>query len=282
MMGEPDYLEKKKFSFWGNTYLKKDKDFSGMIFYHTVNGEFVNGWQMENSQVIGKIRRKLSGENLPVSFGRTAATTCTTYDVYTYYEQCTDWYTSGEEYIDTTCQYSSQWTDSYEVCETTEEPDNSGNSGGGSNYSGPTPMESEYIFGSPQMKLCASSMQFNHIGNSFTAEVDDLGLSVWNDYAGLPVVNVELGTVCISLPDYDVPDAVSAADYFSQMFNWSRERVDLAIQLGEIPVTNTSVRTLFLETLRGELDNFFSGSSFSTGPCRGNISSSTANYDINC
>lgn len=131
MMGEANYLEKKNFQLWDNTYLKKDKDFAGMVFFHTLEGKFVNGFQMEKGKVTGKIKKKVSGEDLSLSFGRTATTTCTTYYVYTYYEQCTDWYTSGENYIDTTCEYSSQWTDSYEVCESTEEPDNLGNSGGG-------------------------------------------------------------------------------------------------------------------------------------------------------
>ena len=43
MIGETSYLEKKNFQLYSNTYLKKDKDFSGMVFFHTVKGDFVNG-----------------------------------------------------------------------------------------------------------------------------------------------------------------------------------------------------------------------------------------------
>jgi hypothetical protein len=45
MVGDKQYLETKKFKLWQNNYLKKDKDFSGLVLFHNLEGAFVNGWR---------------------------------------------------------------------------------------------------------------------------------------------------------------------------------------------------------------------------------------------
>ena len=59
IVGDTDYLEKKNFKLWSNTYFKKDHDFLGSIFFSTVSGRFVNGWKYENGKVVGKIKKKI-------------------------------------------------------------------------------------------------------------------------------------------------------------------------------------------------------------------------------
>lgn len=142
MVGETSYLEKKNFQLWSNTHLKKDKDFAGLVFFHTVTGEFVNGWKMEQGKVTGKLTWTIAKESLPldISFGRTLES-CYTENVYALYEQCTDYYTLGEledllngngdNPYGTDCEVTNELVDSLEICPTTEEeePNPSGGSG---------------------------------------------------------------------------------------------------------------------------------------------------------
>lgn len=44
IIGDKECLEKKQFKLWNeNSYLKKDKEFSGLVLFHNLDGEFVNG-----------------------------------------------------------------------------------------------------------------------------------------------------------------------------------------------------------------------------------------------
>lgn len=52
------YLEKTNFRpFCNNNYLKHDKDFSGSILYHDLNGIKANGWIYENGKVKASLAR---------------------------------------------------------------------------------------------------------------------------------------------------------------------------------------------------------------------------------
>ena len=51
-----DYMEKTNFKpFKKNSYLKRDKDFSGLIFYHDLQGKFVNGWRYKDGEIVSEI-----------------------------------------------------------------------------------------------------------------------------------------------------------------------------------------------------------------------------------
>ncbi len=39
----------------GESYLKRDKDLSGYVFYHSTEGEFVNGWKYKDGKVVAKV-----------------------------------------------------------------------------------------------------------------------------------------------------------------------------------------------------------------------------------
>jgi hypothetical protein len=52
IIGDADYLKTKKCQLTKNTYLKKDKDFSGYVLFHNSDGVFVNGWQFNKGKVI--------------------------------------------------------------------------------------------------------------------------------------------------------------------------------------------------------------------------------------
>ncbi|GAA3564313.1 hypothetical protein [Snuella lapsa] len=145
MVGETSYIEKKKFQQWNNTYLKKDNDYSGMVLFYTVMGDFVNGWELTNGKVTGKVTK---GESKSSTVSKTASTAksssdCQTYYGITTYEQCTDWYSIGETddeyfqyYSGTTCETWDEITESFTICAPeTEDPDPYAGGGGGTSGS---------------------------------------------------------------------------------------------------------------------------------------------------
>lgn len=126
IIGEPDYLERHNYELWSNTYFEKDKDFAGSVLFHTVDGDFVNGWKLRDGKVYGKITIK--DPNI------VSKKSCGTYTVTTVaYEQCTDHYNVGENsegvvigtyYTGTTCETWTETTTTYNAC-----PSNSDNGG---------------------------------------------------------------------------------------------------------------------------------------------------------
>ena len=137
MFGDVDYLEKKNFELWSNTYLQKDKDFAGMVYFHTTDGEFMNAWRLKDGKVVGRVTEKTKGS------GVAASQSCTTTLIYTTYEQCMDWYNLGEvtSYNGTTCEVWTEYSGTYTECETTDNPppnpdnNSSGGGSGSSNHS---------------------------------------------------------------------------------------------------------------------------------------------------
>lgn len=47
IVGSKEYLEEHDFQLWEITYGKIPEDFSGQILYHTLAGDFINGWYVE-------------------------------------------------------------------------------------------------------------------------------------------------------------------------------------------------------------------------------------------
>jgi hypothetical protein len=57
IIGETDYLKTNNLKISKNSYLKKDKDFSGYVLYHNIDGSFVNGWKLSQGKVIGSLTK---------------------------------------------------------------------------------------------------------------------------------------------------------------------------------------------------------------------------------
>jgi len=92
------YLESTYFEpFKKNNYLKRDKKFSGHVFYHDMEGRFVNGWRYEGGKVypIELIPREEGAANIELRAGGTA--TCDIVVVYIEITECSPIveYTSG-------------------------------------------------------------------------------------------------------------------------------------------------------------------------------------------
>lgn len=86
---DSEYAHKKNFNYLSNTYLKRDDDFSGSILFHSITGEFVNGWIYCDGQITHSIT---DPDNADLSIQLKVATDRA---VYVYYQYCTDHYSVG-------------------------------------------------------------------------------------------------------------------------------------------------------------------------------------------
>ena len=64
IIGDAVYLKTGKNQLSSNTYLKKDKDFSGYILFHDTDGAFVNGWEYKKGKVSGKMKLTSPNQSL--------------------------------------------------------------------------------------------------------------------------------------------------------------------------------------------------------------------------
>lgn len=72
-----------------NTYLKKDEHFSGLVFFHTLNGKFNNGWRYNDGKITGTISQNqgTAGSNKIVQGIKTLG--CESFPTYSYTMSCT-------------------------------------------------------------------------------------------------------------------------------------------------------------------------------------------------
>ena len=89
IVGDKDYHKNNIGRLENNSYLTREKHFSGYIYYHDMTGKFVNSWKYEKGELVGKATQS-SGDGLPTQVKM--ASTCITMTTYTLYVICTDWY----------------------------------------------------------------------------------------------------------------------------------------------------------------------------------------------
>jgi hypothetical protein len=66
IIGDSTYIGGNYAKLKNNTYRKKDKDFSGMVFYNAMDGTFINGWRYVNGTVTNPIIQTINGSSTPV------------------------------------------------------------------------------------------------------------------------------------------------------------------------------------------------------------------------
>jgi hypothetical protein len=92
---------------WDNTYLTKDKNFNGLVLFHSTDGVFVNGWRYTNGKVTHTVDVKFD-EGIGISL-KSGYYDCDIYDIFGWFMDCTinSWnVTSGEvsvNNIETNC-----------------------------------------------------------------------------------------------------------------------------------------------------------------------------------
>lgn len=137
IVGSKDYMETHDFQLWNVCYKNIPEDFSGMLLYHTLSGEFVNGWCVEEGWNFSTCNPITEEDAQLLS---RSGSDCYFEQVTTYYVDCKDYagynYTYYEDDL-----YLYPWSysecgtpypviDYYLVCDEVSE-DDSGSSGGG-------------------------------------------------------------------------------------------------------------------------------------------------------
>jgi hypothetical protein len=88
IVGDRQYVEGKHFDLSGNTYLKRDKNLSGYVLFHNLDGEFVNGWIYCDGQITNTV---IQPENLDLQVRLKSA--LNVLNLYQWYEECEFWIT---------------------------------------------------------------------------------------------------------------------------------------------------------------------------------------------
>lgn len=133
------YLEKTKFKPFYNTYVQTDKDFSGVILFHDLDGSFANGWRYTNGKITHSIEGTTFSREEIQQYRATPRATeeeCRWVDYYELVEECHLWCYKNEfievceeDYCDTYWEYvTSKWE-----CVQVDVPD----LGGGGGYKPP-------------------------------------------------------------------------------------------------------------------------------------------------
>ena len=88
IVGSKAYHANNEVKLGNNNYLQREKNFSGYIMYHDLTGKYVNGWVYKNGKIKGTLSKQ-TGDDLKTELKMAVA--CSTYEITTYYEQCTRW-----------------------------------------------------------------------------------------------------------------------------------------------------------------------------------------------
>lgn len=188
IIGDKPYLEKNKFKLWQNSYLKKDRDFSGVVLFHNLEGTFVNGWKYTEGKVTHTIKMD-SGFDLSVKL-KSATIICSDEVIYGWFTDCitNEWtVTVGnvtEYHSETEC--GDPYIDDighYQQCETTTNPsDNPEGSGGSGGYIPP--------INPPQNPIPSFSSLSTHFATVATKTAPQvyqfIGGNVWSNYQNNP------------------------------------------------------------------------------------------------
>jgi hypothetical protein len=139
ILADSAYLKSDYGKIKNNTYRKRDKDFTGSVLYHRLDGSFVNGWRYINGAITGIINQ------IPVATSaarslihvskqpKTATVACTTWLVTTYWEDCA-YYSNDYSYANPFDCFSYTTESIFTSC-------SSVSSGGGTGSTSPPPCQ---------------------------------------------------------------------------------------------------------------------------------------------
>ncbi len=140
LIPDVDYLKTTSFKAFYSSYEDWQKNYSGLVFYHSLEGKFVNGWRFANGNVVNSITPKEdAGVNIALKSnnkGSRSVTNCIDYYYQTWSMICTEyhtttesggailsdtstgtscsnWYADGYQYAYTQCSYSSGGSGGY-------------------------------------------------------------------------------------------------------------------------------------------------------------------------
>lgn len=279
IMGEPDYLESTNFELYNNTYLEKEADFAGLVFFHDLDGTYVNGWRMEEGKVIGAIEVRENGD-LGLS-SRSGS-----YDVYTTVTECTDWYNLGETvtYNGSTCTSTTFYSGSYYTSTSTNSYGGNagvdGYSGGGSNSGVTSTYNTAQNLN--RNKLCGG-YSWTKVGRSKNVNITGLGFTAYNAKTR-KLLEYDFPNLCVTVPEYlyntggggqlTITNQI-ATTKFNLAWRQAVNRTLMGLSPGE--VSSYKAGSQLLRNLAIALSTAAPGSKITQGVCNG-VSASAARY----
>ena len=97
-----EYMDAKNFNVYRSTYLSREKDFDGYVYFHELDGSFANGWRYSNGKITHTVKML---ENSGLARGGHSENVTYCYPVYrrvcTGYWQTTE--SGGREYVEVNC-----------------------------------------------------------------------------------------------------------------------------------------------------------------------------------
>jgi hypothetical protein len=185
-------------------------------------------------------------------------------------ETCTDWYTVTYNYE--TYEIISVVFD-YTECTST------GNGGaGGSNGSDESVTEWETgVADAPSSHLCTNNYyNFTVTGNAYSATINLLGIQLFGP--GGQWMNIELGSVCLSMPSYGI-NQITASINFVEAWNIAVDDITTGLNNGSILPKSFLVQQKLKAFLLQNLTAFTPGTTISTGNgCAGSVVQNNAVY----
>lgn len=162
------YLESTRFRpFRKMAYLKRDEEFSGIIFFHHANGTFANGWVYDEGKIISRMSFVPESEPEYV-LTRNTCMTSITYLVNT----CGSWSTQAGEHEFTGSECTSEVVTEYYYTTCGDGGYSGSPGGGGGNYE-----ESGYNSQTNTRDPCATRTALSESG-SLNSKIDDLARRV--------------------------------------------------------------------------------------------------------
>ena len=148
IVGSRKYMETHDFQLWNVSYGKIPDDFSGMLFYHSLDGEFVNGWYVEEGHKYSTCE-PISKED--ANLLSRSGSGCYTEQITTYYVDCQNYagynYSTYEDEIYLYTWAYAECGDPYPVVEYYTVCDGANVSGGG--YTPPVGNISKFVSSYP-------------------------------------------------------------------------------------------------------------------------------------
>ncbi len=90
IQGSYDKIKKREINLDDIKYLKRSEKFSGLIYYHNLCGDFVNGWGYEEGKLTKVIKLMNVTRSLPTTLKDAAI--CYTSSVTQWWQDCKEWY----------------------------------------------------------------------------------------------------------------------------------------------------------------------------------------------
>lgn len=239
---DPVYLKRHDNSVEGVNYKSVTPDFSGYILFHNWEEQFLVGYRYENGKISDVVRAKgflVNGRT--VSQDAQADQSCNTYQIDTYCQDCTDWYTNGE-YQYTICE-PAYVCNSQVVTVCSQNDSGTGGTGGGYatwTSGGPTDP------GVPP--LCETNLFHFYKGStdSWTGAITGLGFMVKNNSTGA-YFTFNFQKYCVSIPAYNVGESAASEEIFRNAFNQAAKAV--AAQLSGAPLNSRLLFKTCLEPI---------------------------------